>query len=146
MRRLLPLLVAACTGAPAAPDAGPKDAGLGPQQHCVASSCDVEGVWLVAFTGVPAMNPVCRPVEDQLRFTSDGGTVCMLEASDGGGDGGCGLEFVVRWRQDAGSDYLDGTDVWGFDVPDAGHLYGTWKTQVTGVSNCSATYAIHAVR
>jgi hypothetical protein len=85
-------------------------------------------------------------VEDQLRFSSDGGTVCMRDASDGGTDGGCALTFVVRWQQDAGSGSFAGTDVWAFEVPDAGHAYGTWVTQVTGVASCSATYATHAVR
>ena len=146
MKRVLLIAFAACSGGTMPPpDSGHQDSGPhppGPQQFCVRSSCEAGGVWRVIYMGTSG-NPVCKPVDDQIEFTSDGGSVCMLRASDGGSDGGCGLQFVIRWQQDAG---LDGSDTWNVGIPDAGHMYGTWHTEVTGISNCQSTYDVHAVR
>ena len=139
--------ITACS-APQVPDAGPLDSGIPPrpQQHCVQSDCDTGGNYQVIFTTTGFPPPLlCRaPPEKQLRFTSNGTTLCMLDASDGGTDGGCGFSFVVRFENDAG---LQITDTWDIHQPDAGHLYGTWSTQaVRDDGGCTGAYSIHAVR
>ena len=141
--------IAACS-APQVPDAGPLDSGIPdagprPQQHCVQSSCDTGGNYQVIFTTTGFPPPLlCRaPPEKQLRFTSNGTTLCMLDASDGGTDGGCGFSFVVRFANDAG---LNITDAWDLHQPDSGHLYGTWTTEASGSTSCTGAYAVHAVR
>ncbi|MBK7864073.1 MAG: hypothetical protein IPJ65_36830 [Archangiaceae bacterium] len=137
---------AACSsGSGLVTDAGVHDAGSGPQAFCVRSSCSAGGNYGVGFAG-SAPNPVCQPVDDQLTLTSDGGAVCMVKATDGGSDGGCGLQFVIEWSQVSGGESLHGVDTWDFDLPDAGHLYGTWTTHVTGISNCDATFGVHGTR
>jgi hypothetical protein len=142
------LLFAACTAPPSQgdsgqPDSGPYDSGPGTAVFCVRSSCNTaSGIWRVAYAGT-ASNPVCRPIDDQIQLTSDGGAVCMLLASDGGSDGGCAFQFVVEWSQVSSSDSLHGTDTWDVDIPDAGHMYGSWTTHVTGVTNCDAVWSIH---
>ena len=56
------------------------------------------------------------------------------------------LQFVIAWSQTSGSDSLAGLDTWDIDIPDAGHIDGTWKTQVSGIANCTATYSLHGQR
>lgn len=146
-RALLLALALACSGpAPIPPtDAGTPDSGVPSQRHCVASSCDVSGNWQVIFTTVGPRPPLpCQaPLEKQLRFTSDLGKLCMLDAVDGGSDGGCGFSFVERSSHDAGFDYVDTWDLFRLD---AGHIYGTWTTQASGVTSCSGSYSVHAVQ
>jgi hypothetical protein len=139
------LAIAACTAPPSPPDSGPLDSGPQVQQFCVGSFCSAGGTWRVAYAGT-ASNPVCRPVDDQLQLTSDGGTVCMLRASDGGSDGGCGLQFVIVWAQAGDGGGLQGVDTWDVFIPDAGHMYGSWATHVTGVTSCDAVWSIHGQR
>lgn len=141
------LLLVACSAGPSGTDAGPVDSGVpdagpGVRQACVASTCELKsGVWQVIFTGVSA-NPLCRPVDEQVELTSSGSTLCMLKAVDGGSDGGCGFEFYFRSGNDAG---LVIDDAWRLYRPDAGHIYGTWTTVVSGSASCTATYMLHAV-
>ena len=147
-RPALALLLIACS-APQQPDAGrpdsgPPDSGPPAQQACVASSCDVGGNWQVIFTAVGFPPPiVCRPVDEQIRFTANGSALCMLRAVDGGSDGGCGFSFVLQTESDAG---IVLTDTWDLHQADAGHIYGTWSTQATGAASCTGTYSVHAVK
>ncbi|MBK7864491.1 MAG: hypothetical protein IPJ65_38990 [Archangiaceae bacterium] len=110
------LWVAACSsGSGVVTDAGVHDSGMqGAQPYCVRSSCAAGGNYGVGFAA-SAPNPVCQPVDDQLTLTSDGGAVCMVKATDGGSDGGCGLQFVIAWSQTSGGESLNGVDTWDFD-------------------------------
>lgn len=148
MVRFAVLLLAACSASPRADagplDAGGPDAGQRPQEHCVASSCDVSGSWQLVFTPTGPPPPVfCRPAADQLAFTSNGATLCMPRAVDGGSDGGCGFSFVVVTANDSGIVF---TDTWSLYQTDAGHLYGTWSTQATGAATCTGVFDVHGVQ
>jgi hypothetical protein len=143
--RLTILFLTACGAPMVAHDGGLPDAGTPSQRACVSSSCEAAGTWRVNLTG-DAGNPVCQPVDDQVVLTSDGASVCMLRATDGGTDGGCGFVFEVAWHQTAGSETLDGLDTWSFGLEDGGHMYGAFHTAVRGISNCEATFNVHGVR